>query len=105
MRKEIWLGAALLCYVAARLSPPLFGLTAHGQAVLGVTAAGTILWISEAVPLGVTALLVVVLLAINPGMQLSGALYGFTSEITFFLIGATAIGTAVEASGLAARAA
>src|SRR5476651_225288 len=105
MRKEIWLAAALLCYLAGRLAPPLFGLTAHGQAVLGVTAAGTFLWISEAIPLGATALLVVVLLAINPGMQLSGALSGFTSEITFFLIGATAIGTAVEASGLAARAA
>ena len=56
-------------------------------------------------PLGVTALLVVVLLAINPGMRLPDALVGFTSEVTFFLVGVAAIGTAVEASGLAQRAA
>ncbi|HET6224073.1 MAG TPA: SLC13 family permease, partial [Dongiaceae bacterium] len=75
------------------------------QAALAVTIAGTILWITEAVPLGVTALLVIVLLAINPGMRLPDALQGFTSEVTFFLVGVAAIGTAVETSGLAQRAA
>jgi anion transporter len=105
MKQQLCLAAALIAYAAARLAPPMFGLTEPAQAALGVTAAGTILWISEAVPLGVTALLVVVLLAVNPDMQLSGALYGFTSEVAFFLIGATALGAAVEASGLARRAA
>ena len=105
MRKELWLAAALLAYGAARLLPPTFGLTEHAQAALGVAAAGTILWISEAVPLGATALLVVVLLSVNPGGHLPAALYGFTSEVTFFLVGVAAIGTAVEASGLAQRAA
>lgn len=105
MKKELWFAAALLGYAAARLLPPVAGLTEPGQAALGVTLAGTILWISEAVPLGVTALLVIVLLAINPGMRLPDALVGFTSEVTFFLVGVAAIGTAVEASGLAQRAA
>jgi anion transporter len=105
MKKQLCLATALLAYAATRLAPPMFGLTEHAQAALGVTAAGTVLWISEAVPLGVTALLVIVLLAVNPDMQLSVALYGFTSEVAFFLIGAAAIGTAVEASGLARRAA
>jgi citrate:succinate antiporter len=53
----------------------------------------------------VTALLVVVLLAVCPGMTLPSALRGFTSEVTFFLIGVAAIGAAVETSGLATRAA
>jgi len=105
MRKELWFAVALIAYATARLLPPLAGLTGPSQAALGVTLAGTILWISEAVPLGVTALLVIVLLAINPGMRLPDALAGFTSEVTFFLIGVAAIGTAVEASGLAQRAA
>jgi anion transporter len=105
MKNELWFAAALLGYAAARLLPPVADLTEPGRAALGVTLAGTILWISEAVPLGVTALLVIVLLAINPGMRLPDALVGFTSEVTFFLVGVAAIGTAVEASGLAQRAA
>lgn len=105
MKQQLCLAIALLAYAAARLAPPMLGLTEPAQAALGVTAAGTILWISEAVPLGATALLVIVLLAINPDMQLANALYGFTSEVAFFLIGASAIGAAVEASGLARRAA
>ena len=103
--KEICLATALAVYVIARLLPPLAGLSETGQAVLGTVAAGMILWIFEAVPLGVTALLVLALLGIAPGLRLSDALFGFTSEVTFFLIGSVAIGAAVESSGLAARAA
>ena len=58
--------AALSAYAVARLAPPLAGLTDAGQAVLGTVLAGTILWIAEALPLGVTALIVLVLLAIAP---------------------------------------
>ena len=105
MRKELWLAVALLAIAAARMAPPVAGLNGASQAALAVTLAGTILWITESVPLGVTALLVVVLLAINPGMRLPDALQGFTSEVTFFLVGVAAIGTAVETSGLAQRAA
>ena len=105
MRSLLWPAVSLLAYVALRLLPPMAGLGDPSQAVLGVMLAGTVLWMSEAVPLGVAALVVIVLLAINPGLRLSDALQGFTSEVTFFLVGVTAIGTAVEASGLAQRAA
>lgn len=103
--KEWWIVAALAAYALARFAPPLQGLTDISQAVLGVMLAGTILWITEAVPIGATAVVVLVLLGLTPGMQLSDAVGGFASAVTFFLIGAVAIGTAVEASGLAERAA
>ncbi|MBI3196414.1 MAG: anion permease [Rhodospirillales bacterium] len=102
-RNELCLTLAVLAYVAARLAPPLAGLTEVGQAAMGVATAGMILWIFEAVPIGVTALIVIILLALNPGMKLGDAVHGFTSEVVFFLIGVTALGTAVEASGLAQR--
>jgi len=101
----LWIAAALAAYAVARLAPPLAGLTPLGQAILGATLAGTILWVSEAVPLGVTAVLVLVLLGLCPGVRLADAVGGFASDVTFFLIGAVAIGAAVETSGLAARAA
>ena len=103
--RECWVVAALAAYALARLSPPLESLSPQGQAVLGAMAAGAMLWISEATPIGVTAIVVTILLALSPGARLSDAVGGFASEVVFFLIGAVAIGTAVEVSGLAARAA
>jgi sodium-dependent dicarboxylate transporter 2/3/5 len=103
--RESWVVAALAAYALARLSPPLESLSPQGQAVLGAMAAGATLWISEATPIGVTAIVVTVLLALSPGAKLADAVGGFASEVVFFLIGAVAIGTAVEVSGLAARAA
>jgi anion transporter len=97
--------AALAVYMLARLAPPVDGLSPQGEAVLGAMAAGAILWISEATPIGLTAIVVLVLLALSPGARLSDVAGGFASEVVFFLIGAIAIGTAVEVSGLAERAA
>jgi anion transporter len=103
--RECWVVAAFAAYALARLSPPLENLSPQGQAVLGAAAAGAMLWISEATPIGVTAIVVTILLGLSPGARLADAVGGFASEVVFFLIGAVAIGTAVEASGLAARAA
>jgi anion transporter len=103
--RECWIGAALMAYLLVRLSPQLDGLSPQGQAVLGAMAAGTILWITEATPIGLTALVVLVFLALSPGAQFSEVAGGLSSQVVFFLIGAVAIGTAVEVSGLADRAA
>src|SRR5262249_61199194 len=103
--RECWIGTALAIYLLARLGPPIDGLSPQGQAVLGAMAAGAILWITEATPIGLTAIAVFVFLALSPGAQLSEVAGGFSSQVVFFLIGAVAIGTAVEVSGLAERAA
>jgi anion transporter len=103
--RECWIVVALAIYLLARLLPPPHDLSPHGQAVLGAMSAGAVLWISEATPIGLTAIVVVVLLSLSPGARVSDAASGFASEVVFFLIGAVAIGTAVEASGLAKRAA
>jgi sodium-dependent dicarboxylate transporter 2/3/5 len=103
--RPVSLVAALAIFLLARLAPPLEGLSAQGQGVLGAMAAGAVLWISEATPIGLTAIIVVVLLALCPDIALSAAGGGLASEVVFFLIGAVAIGAAVEASGLAQRAA
>jgi anion transporter len=97
--------AVVAIFLLARLAPPLEGLSAQGQSVLGAMVAGAVLWITEATPIGLTAIIVVVLLALCPDISLSAAGSGLASEVVFFLIGAVAIGAAVEASGLAERAA
>ena len=103
--RQAWLGVALAAFALARLGSPLEDLNPQGQAVLGVAAAGAVLWISEATPIGLTAIIVVVLLAACPDGGIAVATRGLASEVVFFLIGAVALGAAVEASGLAERAA
>jgi solute carrier family 13 (sodium-dependent dicarboxylate transporter), member 2/3/5 len=98
-----WVALALGGYALARLVPPLDGLTPLGQSVLGAAFAGTVLWVSEAIPLGLTALVVLLLMGLCPGLRLPDVASGFAGDVTFFLIGAVAIGVAVEASGLAER--
>ena len=84
MKKELWLVVALLAYLGARLVPAQAGLGLPALAVLGVTAAGTILWITEAVPLGVTALLVI---AVTLAFDLSGI--AMMGSAAFLLVYAT----------------
>jgi anion transporter len=98
-----WIALALGGYALARLSPPLAGLSPLGQSVLGAAFAGTVLWVTEAIPIGLTALVVLALMALCPGVRFADASSGFAGDVTFFLIGAVGIGAAVEASGLAAR--
>lgn len=104
-RALLWGGLALAIFLAARLLPAAPGLNARGQGVLGVVIAGALLWMSEAVPLGLTALLVLALLGLVPQTAPGTVFVGFASPTVFFLLGALAIGQAVERTGLAARAA
>jgi solute carrier family 13 (sodium-dependent dicarboxylate transporter), member 2/3/5 len=99
----LWITGALLIYLCALALPAPAGLSHEGQAVLGVVFAGVVLWVSEALPLGLTALLVLVLLGTVPAWKQSATFVGFASPVVFFLIGAAAIGAAVEATGLADR--
>jgi anion transporter len=101
----VWIALAVGGFALARLAPPLPGLTPLAQAVLGAALAGTVLWVSEALPLGATALVVLLLLGLCPGLRVADVAGGLAGDVVLFLIGALALGTAVEASGLAARAA
>ena len=101
----LWVAAAIMVFAMARLAPPLAGLTPIGQSILGATIAGALLWISEAIPLGLTAVVIAVLLGLCPGLRVPDVVNGFAGEVVFFLIGAVGLGAAVETSGLATRAA
>jgi solute carrier family 13 (sodium-dependent dicarboxylate transporter), member 2/3/5 len=102
-RSVVYSGLALFVYLAARLFPPAPGLTDACQAILGVALAGVLLWITEALPLGLTALVLLTLLGTVPAIPSSGTFAGLGTPVVFFLIGSVAIATAVEATGLAGR--
>ncbi|HTE77896.1 MAG TPA: SLC13 family permease [Xanthobacteraceae bacterium] len=102
-RALTWVAGALLIYVLALAAPPTASLSHAGQAVLGVALAGVALWASEAVPLGFAAIFVLVLLGTTPSSGGSITFGGFAAPVVFFLMGAVALGAAVESTGLAGR--
>ncbi len=103
-RPWLWPTLALASYLGVLLLPSPSGLTRAGQAVGGVVLAGVILWISEVFPMGVTALVVLLLLAVSPGGKAGAAFAGFATPVVYFLLGILVIAHAVERSGLAVRA-
>ncbi len=98
------LAAATVVFLAILLMPSQSGLSREGQQVLAIVAGAVVLWATEALPVAVSCLLVVVLLNVTGGVKdPSQALIGFSSPILYFLIGSQIMGAAVMKSGLAAR--
>ena len=92
--------AALL---GALLLPPFApGLPVAGQRALIVTLLAIVLWTTEILEPGVTAVLGVALLALTAG-GMRAALSGFASPVPYFLVGVLTMGVAVVRSGLAER--
>jgi len=84
--------------------PPPAGLSIAGQRVLGIAVITVGLWSTELLPMGVTAMLLVVLLMVSGGVKdIQEALTGFAQPVPYFLIGVLTIGIAVQKSGVAER--
>ena len=101
--RRVLLPAILIALALAFFLPPLAdGLPLGGQRALLVTLMAIVLWTTEALEPGVTALLAVALLALT-GSGMRGALQGFASPVPYFLVGVLTMGVAVVRSGLAER--
>lgn len=88
------------------LLPPIAGLSSSGQRVIAVVILAIILWATEALPVGVSSLIILILLAATKSVSSMNELFhGFRSPILFFLIGVMAMAGAIVKSGLAQRAA
>ncbi|MGQ4810120.1 hypothetical protein NKDENANG_03566 [Candidatus Entotheonellaceae bacterium PAL068K] len=93
----------VLCGVLIALPTPT-GLTHQGHRVLAVISLAIGLWCTEALPIGVTGMVVVIALVLSGGVSgFQEALVGFAQPVAYFLIGVLTIGLAVLKSGLAER--
>ena len=93
---------ALCAALIAAPAPP--GLPEAGKRVVAVAVLAIGLWCTEALPAGVTSLVLIVALVLSgavPGFR--EALSGFADPVAYFLIGVLTIGLAVSRSGLAER--
>jgi sodium-dependent dicarboxylate transporter 2/3/5 len=107
-RWERWgqrVGVALGLGVAAvvALAPPPTGLSVEGKNAAAVFVLCTSLWITNALPYGITALLALAGLGLSGAVRPSEAYASFGSSAIFFLIGIFIIGGALTETGLSKR--
>jgi anion transporter len=96
-------GLVVLCAALIALPTPA-GLPEPGKRVLAVAVLAIGLWCTEALPAGVTSLILVVALVLSGSVRgFPEALSGFADPVAYFLIGVLTIGLAVSRSGLAER--
>jgi len=96
-------GLVALC-IALIAAPTPAGLPEPGKRVLAVAVLAIGLWCTEALPAGVTSLVLVLALVLSGGVRgFPEALAGFSDPVAYFLIGVLTIGMAVSRSGLAER--
>jgi solute carrier family 13 (sodium-dependent dicarboxylate transporter), member 2/3/5 len=97
----IWGSVAL--GLAIYLAPAPAGLSVQGKTSWAVFILCTGLWVSNAIPFGITGLLAVALLAVTGAMKTSEAFAAFGNSAVFFLIGVFIIAGALIESGLSKR--
>jgi sodium-dependent dicarboxylate transporter 2/3/5 len=104
------LGAILVYYVLSAITvehgsaADIRVLSKTGRGLAAIFVAALILWSTEAIPIGITSLFMVVLppiLKVVP--SINDAAVGYTSPVVFFVIGAYCIAFAVVQSGTGQR--
>lgn len=100
-RRILFLLSAFIALAIISLIPT--PMTAVAQRALGVLAFVTILWVTEAFPLGMSALFGIILLPILDVINLSETFFGFKNPALFFLLGALSFGIAMQKTNLHKR--
>ena len=97
------IGAAVVVGAAILLAPSPESLPPAAQRVAALFATCLILWVTEAIPIAVTALLAVVLQAVAGVAPLPGAVAAFMSPVFFFVMVMFVIAQAFTNTGLDRR--
>lgn len=103
LRRFLYLGAAFAALIIISIIPTPPGLSTGGQRALGILGFVTILWATEAFPLGLTALFGAMLLPVLGIVKPAESFIGFGSTALFFLVGAISFGIAMQKTNLHKR--
>jgi solute carrier family 13 (sodium-dependent dicarboxylate transporter), member 2/3/5 len=103
--KNFWAIPVLVAVCAVLVAMPApAGLPEAGKRVMAVAVLAIGLWCTEALPAGVTSLVLILALVLTGAVNgFSEALVGFAEPVAYFLMGVLTIGLAVSRSGLAER--
>lgn len=105
LRARAGFAAAWIAFFAiAWLMPAFAGLTASGQATLAVVAWVAIVWVTEAIPVGVSGILLPMLLVLSHASpSFPQAVSGFAAPVVFLCLAAFLFSAIMQASGLDRR--
>jgi solute carrier family 13 (sodium-dependent dicarboxylate transporter), member 2/3/5 len=99
----IGIAAAVMVGIATWLLPVPDGLTPAGKQLAGVFAVSLILWVTEAIPIAATSLLVILLQPVFQVTTPGAAIGAFMTPVFFFVVAMFCIAQVVVDSGLARR--
>jgi sodium-dependent dicarboxylate transporter 2/3/5 len=85
------------------IAPTPEGLSHNGQVMIGILILAAILWITEAIPLAVTGLLIMIIQPLLHVISPNDVFSSFGNQAVFFLIGAFILTGAIEKHGLHRR--
>ncbi len=102
-RPFIMLGIALLILILARVLPLPAGLTRAGLTALAIMIAALVLWVSEAMNMAVTTILLCCMLCFLGVMSPRDMFKGFGGSVFFFMIGTMSITTALASTTIPNR--
>jgi sodium-dependent dicarboxylate transporter 2/3/5 len=103
-KKEI-LGIILaaIIFILIVFLPNPEGLTTDAKNCIGIMAAVLVLWVTEALPIGVSGLVLIMMIPIYGIMSVGETFQAFISSVFFFVIATFAISVAIMNTPLAAR--
>ena len=99
----VGLARAVLVAAVTLVLPAPEGLTPQATHLAGVFTIAIILWITEAIPIAVTSLLVILLQPVFQVTTVGAAVSGFMTPVFFFVVAMFCIAQVVVDSGLARR--
>jgi len=102
-KKWLWLLIAVIAMVVVVMLPAPKGLTMEGKNILGIILFALILWASDALPLGVSAFAIILLIPVLGIMPTGDTFKAFISPVIFFVIATYGISVAIMKSPLAMR--
>ncbi|WFO75627.1 DASS family sodium-coupled anion symporter [Desulfurococcaceae archaeon MEX13E-LK6-19] len=94
---------ALIVFLAILFMPTPEGLTVQGQRALAVFWLAFILWLTTPIPVWLTSMLAIVLLALTGGWDYKQAFYRFGEEVIWLMVAAFIIASALERTGIGKR--
>jgi len=94
---------AFLILLTFLILPPQAGLSPAGQRALGIFSLALVLWVTNALPLSITGLLVIALIPLLQVMRADQAYSFFGNSAVFFILGAFIMASATIKSGLSKR--
>jgi sodium-dependent dicarboxylate transporter 2/3/5 len=102
-KKSLIIAFSIVLLASIILLPRPSGLSTEGQRALGIFAMAVLLWMTNALPLSVTGLLVIAALPLL-GVVEEGTAYSlFGSTAVFFILGAFILAAALMKTGLSMR--